>query len=505
MKKQLTLMLMAILSGCGGGGGETTQASPSLLEQYGGNQQKATLSYTDTPLYVQLALQQPESYMAVMSTMTQRAAGAALSPRTLSRMEPASSYSFACDSGSGLIGGQLNEWTGQGTLHLDFDHCQLDGVELQGRQTLAISRWDQTLDEPLDYVITNNVTQTSDQGVQQEIKGTVTVKNAGQCDQLVVTDMLYKAADPKDDIYIGDLRNSRECDYTKAHYNQTISGDLYLGTQGLVHVFALSNSHDYDDFFSMMDMEWNDGHYQVPDKGTIYFQGESTNIALWFENMLNDGLGSSDRSVKINFGKLGDNRAVYVPRAYLFDPRIKSLRDSDGDGMWDDWETIVGLDPQHDDAGADPDGDLSTNLAEFLGGTMPLDTYSTPASITTRLWIDSKPKVGEAITGSLSWLPETDLLYSNGVTGEVVFDVSQVPELAISSPLCQLENADQQLRCTLDLSSYEQEPYSRSYGYQLGDFTMTASAAGDYVIPYHLESRAFLPVNSSMVVKVSAD
>jgi len=142
MKKQLTLMLMAILSGCGGGGGETTQASPSLLEQYGGNQQKATLSYTDTPLYVQLALQQPESYMAVMRTMTQRAAGAALSPRTLSRMEPASSYSFACDSGSGLIGGQLNEWTGQGTLHLDFDHCQLDGVELQGRQTLAISRWD---------------------------------------------------------------------------------------------------------------------------------------------------------------------------------------------------------------------------------------------------------------------------------------------------------------------------------------------------------------------------
>jgi hypothetical protein len=505
MKKQLTLMLMAILSGCGGGGDKTTQPAPSLLEQYGGNQQKATLNYTDVPLYTQLALQQPESYMAVMSTMTQRAAGAALSPRTLSRMEPASSYSFACDSGSGLIEGQLNEWTGQGTLYLDFDHCQLDGVELQGRQTLAISRWDQTLDEPLDYVITHNVTQTSDQGVQQQVKGTVTVKSAGQCDQLVVTDMLYKAADPKDDIYIGDLRNSRECDYTKTHYNQTISGDLYLGTKGKVRVFTSSNSSYYSDFFSMVDMEWNDGHYQVPDKGTIYFEGESSHIELWFESMLNDVLGSSDRSVKINFVKLGDIKSAYVSRAYLFDPRIQSLRDSDGDGMWDDWEAIVGLDPQHDDAGEDPDGDLSTNLAEFLGGTMPLDTYSIPAAITTRLWIDSKPKVGAAVTGSLTWLPETDLLYSNGVRGEVVFDVGQVPELAISSPLCQPENAGQQLRCTLDLSSYKREPYSGSYGFQLGDFTITANTAGEYVIPYHLESRAFLPIHSSMVVTVSAD
>lgn len=505
MKKQLTLMLMAILSGCGGGGDKTTQPAPSLLEQYGGNQQKATLNYTDVPLYTQLALQQPESYMAVMGTMTQRAAGAALSPRTLSRMEPASSYRFSCDSGSGLIEGQLNEWTGQGTLHLDFDHCQLDGVELQGRQTLAISRWDQTLDEPLDYVITNNVTQTSDQGVQQQVKGTVTVKNAGQCDQLVVTDMLYKAADPKDDIYIGDLRNSRECDYTKTHYNQNISGDLYLGTKGKVRVFTELNSVMDDGYFSMTDIQWNDDSYLVPDNGTIGLLGEASSMTLRFDDLIYDGVGSSSRSVSIHSVKSGEIKTAYVPRAYLFDPRIQSLRDSDGDGMWDDWETIVGLDPQHDDAGADPDGDLSTNLAEFLGAAMPLDTYSIPASITTRLWIDSKPKVGEAVTGSLSWLPETDLLYSNGVTGEVVFDVGQVPELAISSPLCQPENAGQQLRCTLDLSSYKREPYSGSYGYQLGDFTMTASAAGEYVIPYHLESRAFLPIHSSMVVTVSAD
>ncbi len=505
MKKQLTLMLMVILSGCGGGGGDTTKTAPSLLEQYGGNQQKATLSYTDVPLYTQLALQQPESYMSVMSTMTQRAAGAALSPRTLSRMDPTPSYSFTCDTGSGLIGGQLDEWTGQGTLYFDFDHCQFKGVELHGRQTLAISRWDQTLDEPLDYVITNDVVQTSEQAVQQQVNGTVTVKNAGQCDQLVLTDMLYKAADPRDDIYIDDLRNSRECDYTKTHYNQSITGDLYLGTKGKVRVFTELNSVMDDGYFSMTDIQWNDGHYQVPDNGTIGLLGEASSMTLRFDDPIYDGAGSSSRSVSIHSVKSGEIKTAYVPRAYLFDPRVKSLRDSDGDGMWDDWEMIVGLDPQNDDAGEDPDDDLSTNLAEFLGATMPFDISSTPPSITNRLWIASNPKVGEMVTGSLSWLPETDLLLSNGVTGDVVFDVSQTPALTISSPLCQSENGGQQLRCKLDLSSNKRDQDSQLFAYLLGDFAITGNAAGEYVIPYHLESRAFLPINSSMVVKVSAD
>lgn len=45
--------------------------------------------------------------------------------------------------------------------------------------------------------------------------------------------------------------------------------------------------------------------------------------------------------------------------------------DNDHDGMDDDWEREVGLDPTRDDSGEDPDGDGYTNLEEYLLGTDP--------------------------------------------------------------------------------------------------------------------------------------
>ena len=50
--------------------------------------------------------------------------------------------------------------------------------------------------------------------------------------------------------------------------------------------------------------------------------------------------------------------------------------DGDGDGLPDDWETEVGLDPNRDDAAEDPDGDAQSNRAEFTLGTHPFDIDS---------------------------------------------------------------------------------------------------------------------------------
>jgi len=47
--------------------------------------------------------------------------------------------------------------------------------------------------------------------------------------------------------------------------------------------------------------------------------------------------------------------------------------DSDGDGMPDDWETQNGMDPNRDDAAADPDDDGISNLDEYIGETDPAD------------------------------------------------------------------------------------------------------------------------------------
>ena len=47
--------------------------------------------------------------------------------------------------------------------------------------------------------------------------------------------------------------------------------------------------------------------------------------------------------------------------------------DADHDGMGDEWERQVGLDPDRDDAAEDPDGDEYTNLTEYQLGTDPLE------------------------------------------------------------------------------------------------------------------------------------
>jgi hypothetical protein len=52
------------------------------------------------------------------------------------------------------------------------------------------------------------------------------------------------------------------------------------------------------------------------------------------------------------------------------------LPDRDHDGMPDDWEVQMGLNPDVADADLDPDHDGMTNLAEYLAGTSPLDPNS---------------------------------------------------------------------------------------------------------------------------------
>jgi hypothetical protein len=53
------------------------------------------------------------------------------------------------------------------------------------------------------------------------------------------------------------------------------------------------------------------------------------------------------------------------------------LADRDGDGLPDEWELAMGLNPDRPDANEDPDGDGLNNLAEYLAGTNPLDPAST--------------------------------------------------------------------------------------------------------------------------------
>lgn len=92
-----------------------------------------------------------------------------------------------------------------------------------------------------------------------------------------------------------------------------------------------------------------------------------------------------------------------------FPNNASETRDSDGDGMGDNFEIVYGFNPNDpSDAALDRDGDGLTNLQEFLQGTNP-DNINDPKSLT----LNNVKRYGGDFNGD----GKSDVLFRHSVTG----------------------------------------------------------------------------------------
>lgn len=68
------------------------------------------------------------------------------------------------------------------------------------------------------------------------------------------------------------------------------------------------------------------------------------------------------------------------------DPNPTSTLDTDQDGVPDDWENILGTDPNQSDGGLDTDGDGVVNYIEYIRKTLPNDPSSVP--VLSTIYVD---------------------------------------------------------------------------------------------------------------------
>jgi len=325
-----------------------------------------------------------------------------------------------CDSGSMHITGDRAD-NGTGTLSVSYDACRSGSDTINGPASLQVNSYDSVNRVITDGTFTFTRVSFTGPGINSDLTGTLRKQvrpTPNFMDGAAATETITLNVITQDNATgrmtrTQDLRivNVYSSMTSPTFYNQSIDGRVYDSVAGYV------------------DVTTNTMPFKAP-WGPLYYSTSGQSFPDWGEIILTGATGSRVRvtALAIDLAKLevdADNNGVYETAARLHwwelnSPLAADLGDSDGDGMHNSWESVMGLNPlDPSDANADNDGDGFSNRSEYLGGSDARTSGSVPGTV-RKVWVTNVEQLDADPSGTLFvYVNSGEAVALDTVTGEL--------------------------------------------------------------------------------------
>jgi uncharacterized repeat protein (TIGR01451 family) len=279
-----------------------------------------------------------------------------------------------CTNGGSIrVQGTIND-NGTGSVTLTFNSCTERDVTVSGQASAQVNAFDLGTSTPTDMVISFTRLMVRGAGASVDFGGAMHLQESLPTNtetltvNFVVIDNITANMVKAENLVFVNVSNNL---LSPSSFSESVSGRLYDKTEGFV------------DISTPIPLHFGSTTQDFPDSGQMVLRGaNNASIRL---NALSSALITI--ALDVNGDGTYENTAT-LKWTDLAGAVGADLRDNDGDGMHNSWETANGLDPNNAaDANGDRDGDGASNKAEYGAGTDPNNAASVPVSVALTLSI----------------------------------------------------------------------------------------------------------------------
>lgn len=301
----------------------------------------------------------------------------------------------ACDSGTMHISGTLAD-NGTGTISVAYNACRTGLDTINGPASVRVNAYDATNKVITDAVVTFTRVNFTGPGINSDFTGTL----ADQVNIGNATETLTQNIVTQDNTRSGHMTKTENLVITN-HFDDATSPSFF--TQSIT-------GRVFDSAAGFVDVTTSTAPFTAP-WGPLYFATQAQSFPDWGIIDLTGATGHVRiTSFGIDLAKLevdadGDGifeNSARVRWADFATASAADLRDNDGDGMHNSWETAMGLNPNDaSDANTDADSDGFSNKTEYLAGSDPRTNGSIPP-VARHLWVTNVRDLGvDAASGMI--------------------------------------------------------------------------------------------------------